>query len=1272
MSFPLPYQKRGIYLTRISILIIFLAVSSASYAQAPGGVSSGLNVWLKADAGVSSTTNGALLSFWNDQSVNGNNATQVIANSRPQYFSNRINGNPVVQTASSKYFDVNLNGINAQNYTIFTVTKRQSGNNFQHIIGVRQTGAYVGLGLGYSGSSLIRFFQYGNSVSLACTSFAGAAEIPTILSAQFDINVGKKVWFIKDGIELTRAGNTKTHYPATGSGSIGRGNDNYGFIGQIAEVIVYNRVLTDAEKKQVHTYLSVKYGLNVPLAQHQFFNDPAYTGDIFGIGKNVASQGLNQTNSRSVNADDIMSISNPSAMHDGDYMIVGNNDATTAFATYSGSNCAISELMTRRWKSKVINTPGTVTVNFDMTGVVGFSGDKLMLIVDANNNGFDDDVPLVGTYSAPNFTVDNVSIADGVTMTVAHGQNIWYAVASGNTSGAVWSSSPTGSPQVLSSFCHRTSLMVKTGITITNDWPSFTCKDFTVSLGAIWNASSGTINIEGIMTVDGTFNAQTSTIMMNGTNAQSIRGTGISNVYNLTVNNASGVSIPLGSGGVRARNIVSVLSGTLNTNGGLILISDVASTGMISSLTSGSVIGNVTTQRFFNAQVAGWVNLSCAAQGRTVQDWNDNIITTGFVGSDYPPPYSFNNVHHYNETSAGPINTGYIGATNVTNPLTQSRGYMVYMNAGIMNLDVTGSIYSGDQTMPVTYTNTGSVAADGWNLLGNPYPCAIDWNSASWTKTNISNAVYVWNAKLGQYASYVGGVSTNGGSATIPSSQSFFVTANGSNPSLILRENCKTTTQGVFKSLDSDDAVFTLHIANETFSDETSFARNNQGTLHFESEIDAYKMRSPLTEVPYMASISEDGDDLSINSFANFNQEAIIPLRIEVGTTGDYTISHSGFASFANGACIVLEDLLTGAVYPLNAYDEIDLSLQAGSANLRFQLRIGATNLASVTSAGCQGRENGTATIQINNEVPVNVTWMNGQGESILNTIDATMSAGIENLAPGTYYAIIENNGSCGTTQADFVILSDDPLFSNSIITPASCMEEEDGGIALNVMGGTAPYDITWSNGMKDVVLEDVEGGLYTAFVVDAKGCAGSFDFKIPVNSTLTSNFETIADTYELKNGSVLVDFYNTSENAIEYTWTFGDATVITTESNPAHLFNKKGVYEVTLMATNEDCVVYTTKSIKIAGSSENSVGLASEMIGTLTDNGVQIMFFFDQQRMLQINAYNVLGQQLIETIKGVYERQNITFSDRRYAANALIEVVDLKTGERALLRMGI
>lgn len=1255
------------------VLFIWTLFSAAlaSTAQSPGGVSAGLEIWLKADAGTSSTVDNAYLDSWADQSSNGNNATQATVSAKPQYQANQINGNPVVKTTGPRYFNVDLSGIDNIDYTIFTVTKRQSGNNFQHIIGVQQGGSYVGLCLGYSGSSLIRYFQYGNIASLGCTAYSASTEVPTILAAQFTAAAGKKVWHIRDGVMNSRNGTNKSHYSMIGQGRIGRGNDNYGFNGQIAEVIVYNRSLSDVEKRQVHTYLAVKYGMSVPLSEHLYYDDPTYVNDIFGVGRDMATSGLNQLSSSSVNSDDILEVRSPSSIDDGEYLICGNDNGTVGFGAYGGSNCSLTQILGRKWKFQSTGDPGSVTLRFDMTGIAGYNSDQLLLLIDDEGDGFDDETPIQGSFAAPYFDITNVTIPDGAIVTIADGYKTLYAVASGNTSDAIWSTTPAGVPHTVASICSGTDVVINTGVTVNNDWASFGTRDFTINLGGIFNASTGDITVEGDLTINGTFNAQTSSIEMSGNVEQNIDGLSITNVYDLTINNAQGVVVGVGAGGVRARNMVNVTSGTLTTNGRFTLISDVASTGMITSLATGSVHGNVTVQRYHAASAQGWVNLSSPVMSKTLQDWNDDLVTTGFTGSDYPL-YSFNSIQSYTESTAGDINAGYTGATNITNVIQSGKGYFVFMNAGVLNLDVDGTIHSGDISLPVTYTNNGNAAADGWNLVGNPYPCTIDWNSASWTKTNINNAVYVWNAATGQYASYVGGVSSNGGSRYIAPSQSFFVVANAAAPVLTITENCKAAQQSTFKSTELTEGMFTLSIAGEQYSDETTIARNPQASVMFETEFDAYKLRSPLTEAPYIATICESGEDLSINVLSELTHEMIIPVRMEVGTTGTYTISHKGLASFANGACVVLEDLLTGNVYPLNLQDNIEITLEAGQEELRFQLHISGASVSAVTSAGCPGMENGSVVVTNNTENPADVIWMNAEGETILTTPDLIGSDEISGLAPGTYYVNIDQGTVCGTTTAEVFIEEDEAIYASSIVKPVSCLNDDDGGIAMNIAGGTAPYQILWSNGEVGVTLDALQTGEYVAFVTDAKGCQSQFSVHVPVNSKLNVGFETLNDHFELMNGAAEVNFFNTSEGGHTYLWNFGDATQINTDENPSHLYNNKGVYEVTLKVADDDCESVFTKTIHIANPKDDGSGLGSELIGTLTDQGVQMMFYFDHERTLSITAYNVLGQQLIEPIVGQYERQTITFSERRYAANALIEIIDINTGERALLRMGI
>jgi hypothetical protein len=1252
------------------IMLLFTAFAGIK-AQAPGGVSSGLQIWYKADAGTSTTTDNATMDFWNDSSPNGKTATQAINANKPFFQTNRINGHPAVRTSTARFMVGDFSGIDNQNYTIFTVSWRQAGGSFNNLVGVQFTGDYNGLSFGYAGSGLIRHIHYGNWSNLACAPYNAGTEIPAILSTQFGQTSGKRTWRINDGIMTSGTNSNLSQYAQGGNGRIGRGNSNFGFNGLISEVIIYNRVLTNDEKRNVHTYLSVKYGLSIPGAEHLHYNETAYAHDVFGIGRSLASQGLNQQVSNSVSQDDILELRDATSLNDGDYLICGNNNGANSFAAYGGADCSVLTILNRRWKARRVNDPGNITMRFDMSGIVGFNPDDLVLLIDEEGNGFDDDDKLSGTYTAPFFTVSGVNVSDQSVFTIATARRHWYAVVSGNASGAVWATTPTGFPQAITTICAGTNVTINTGVTINNNWPSFSCKDFEVKIGGIWNAGNGTMNVKGNVTILGNFNAQSSTVILDGTTAQTIGGTGFFNTYNLTINNAAGVNINAAGGGVLSRNLVNINQGNLQTNGKLTLVSDAGSTGMILPLISGTITGNVTVQRYHNAAAQGWVNLSCPIQSKTIQDWNDDLMTTGFAGSDFPPPYTFNNVQFYNETVSGGINTGFVGVTNVTNPIIQGRGYFVFMNAGIMNLDVDGQINSGNLNLPVSYTNTGNPAADGWSLLGNPYPCTIDWNALAWNKVNINNAVYVWNAAIGQYASYVGGIGTNGGSRYIPSSQSFFVVANAPGASLGLTENCKSANQGAFKNGEIVQGALTLELNNGVYQDETTLVISETGSLLFDQEFDAYKIKSPLTEVPYLSTISADGYDLSINTVSGINESVVIPLRIEVGVSGTYAFSHRGLDSFANGACIVLEDLLTGNVYALNENVEIMLALEAGSTTLRFQLRIGGTALSEITSSGCPGMENGTASVRIEDQGGVDVTWLNDEGDVISYTKEATISDEVMNLAPGLYEVLISGNGACSATSAMFEILSSDPIISNAVIIPASCDNEMDGAIVLNPLGGNAPYEIIWSNGETATGIDELERGEYVAFISDSKGCQQEFTFEVGVSNKLQAEFETMYDEYEMMNGAVMVDFYNSGSEASTYTWNFGDNTLPAQDENPSHLFNKRGKYDVTLTVSDEDCVSQYTRSITIVNPDEEGNSFSSEIIGTMTDEGVQLMFFFGEERRIQINAYNVLGQQLIQPIVGNYERQMIRFSDRRYAANALVEVIDLDTGERALMRMG-
>ena len=1245
-------------------------LASVGLSQSPGGVSSGLTVWLKPDA-IAPVADGTGIASWNDASGLANTAAQTTVAARPQYYNNVFNGHGAIRTSSTRFFTIDFSEINDTNYTIITVNKRLAASG--GVVGLNGATSSTGLAIGYAGSTLMRHSQYANWVNTVVEGYSATTELPTIMAGQFDELVGKRSWRVRDGVSTSRSGTNKTHYSLPGNGRIGRGMANDGFTGYIAEVIVYNRVLSAAELKSVHTYLSVKYGLSVPMADHSYPVDAMYQNDLFGIGYDSGSA-LNQIASESAGLDDVLRISNPSSVNNGDYLICGNDAGPVSFESHVGSDCAVNSIMARDWKFRHVGDFGSVDLRFDLTGVMGFTASELHLLIDLDGDGYDDETPIEGTYSAPYFTAAGVTVPTGAVATVCTVRANYYAVLSGLTSGAIWSDTPGGAPGFLNTTCAGLSLTVTSGKVVNNDWATLTCNNLMVEAASTFNAGamlSQNINVVGNITVNGVWNNQNCTLNMEGTSAQAIAGTGYLKVQNWNVINATGVNIQ-GLGVILYGNMGVTDGGVLNTNNKLTLWSDINGTGEIQSLSAGTINGEVFVKRYRPAATGGWVNMSSSLQAATIQDWNDNLVLTGFTGADYfdpaIPAYAFNSFIHYDESLPGGKDLGYVGATNVTDALVPGAGYMVYMPTGARTVDARGTINQGTMFLPVTFTSNGTGA--GWNMVGNPYPATIDWDAESWTKTNMNDAVYVYRSNINQYAAYVNGVATNGGSELIAPGQSFFVEANAAAPVLAITEECKSKSSGTFRSAEMNPQYLSIRMGMGEWQDETVLIKNESSTKAFDREFDAKKLRSPMQQAPYMATVDVNGEDLSINSIRSSNEEMIIPIRIEAGVSGVYTMELTGLSDFAKGACITLENVFTHTSYVLNEGTPIELPLEAGDRTIRYQLRVSAVSLGEVTDAGCATTQGGSAYVLL----PVNtasvVEWVNESNTVFATTAPVDGIARVSDLASGNYSARITNNGACGVTAIDFEVLQLNKLGASAVVLPSTCEKTDDGGVSISISGGQAPYSILWNSGAEGQTIENVRAGIYSARVVDSNGCEGNFHFELQTASNLFSKFEVSDEQVEMENGKANIEFTNGSENAESFAWNFGDGSEVSADENPTHAYLSAGNYLVMLVASYETCEAVSTRTIYVVDESHTEE-FASRVLGALTDRGVQLSFFFDEFKTIRINVYNVLGQQLIEPIIGQFGNETITFGDRRYAANALIEVTDVATGEKTLIRMG-
>jgi hypothetical protein len=570
------------------------------------------------------------------------------------------------------------------------------------------------------------------------------------------------------------------------------------------------------------------------------------------------------------------------------------------------------------------NISGTTSICGNLSG----ASSAATMVVGANT------INLTGNYSGTSnisFTSGTLNIAGNWTNsgTFASGTGLVnYNGAGSQTIGAATyynlTSSNTGARTLASAgtifignvFTPGTNVYTVTGSTVEfNSAGSQTIPAFNYNNLISSNTGARTLASSGIVGVAGNFVPSTnvytitgSTVEFNGSGAQSA-GAFIFN--NLNVNKSGGtVSI---TGAQQLNNTMTITSGNYNTTGGSLTFNSTASTtARLAPVVSGGITGNIIMRRFIPGGQTGWAFLGTPVSGATIADWTSpwpvsGFPTSGFTGSTGSAGGSFISIYWYDETAPGGLSQGYMPATNVTNSLVNGRGYWVYLGTGAVttadiNIQTNGTPFIGVKDLGVTYTTSGGgVNADGWNLVANPYPSAIDWDSPSWFKSNLENAVYVWNADAAAMATYIGGVGVNGGSRFIASSQAFQVKATTTSPSLIASENVKVANQPTFlrqNSVSNENETLlriSLSKPGTTRSDETVIRFNENAIEGFNENLEASKYYSFIEDAVNIATL-RGTNEFTISALSTLENSTEIPVKVKVQPNGTYTLNFAGLS----------------------------------------------------------------------------------------------------------------------------------------------------------------------------------------------------------------------------------------------------------------------------------------------------------------------------------------------------------------------------------------
>ncbi|NNE55876.1 MAG: hypothetical protein HKN32_07645, partial [Flavobacteriales bacterium] len=495
----------------------------------------------------------------------------------------------------------------------------------------------------------------------------------------------------------------------------------------------------------------------------------------------------------------------------------------------------------------------------------------------------------------------------------------YYSVASGNASGAIWDTDPAG-PGALATFDCTSDFIIQSGHVVNNDLGNFSLRDLTIQGGGTFDLAAGgnTMSVCGDLIVDGTFLPNDSRVSFVGTASQTLGGTTNVEYFDMQLDNSAGLML---TSDQRIVGALDLQNGTFDVNGqNWTFASYAGATGRFMKIQpAASFSGSATMQNYASGGTQGWRMMGMTTAGDLTQ-WDDDIPTTGFPNSQWPF-FGFTSILSYDETLISPAHydSGFVEPADISEAVLAGNARFAFFN-GPVTLDNVGVPFTGPITTSPTWTNSATVPFnDGWNLVANSYQATIDWDAAAgWTKTNLDASIYAWDNDLQQWATYTsGGASVNGGSRYLAPHQGFWIKANAAAPQFSYNMDviADQYVEYIRETEEFTPTMMKISIFGNDYSDETALVLADGASSGLDNQFDGLKLRSENPDVPTIFTLTEDDEEwveTSIHSRETLEAGTTIPMHIVAPFPGEYVISFDDYSAIDFGACLTVEDLITG------------------------------------------------------------------------------------------------------------------------------------------------------------------------------------------------------------------------------------------------------------------------------------------------------------------------------------------------------------------------
>ena len=358
------------------------------------------------------------------------------------------------------------------------------------------------------------------------------------------------------------------------------------------------------------------------------------------------------------------------------------------------------------------------------------------------------------------------------------------------------------------------------------------------------------------------------------------------------------------------------IDGTLTNNAtasDFTIESDAISTGSLLNTTGGVAATVKCYVSQYTSNSDGWHLVSCPLSGV-------DIASSDWTIGDY-------DMYRYDEATNYWLNQKDAGNSALFGNYILGVGYLYAKLANVTNR-FEGTLNAADVT--VSGLTKDAAQGDGWHVLGNPFPSALDW-STGWTLSNIGGTAKVLKADGTGYRDLSAG-------DDIPTNQGFWVQVSTAPGSVTIPVSaCVHSSQAYSaKSTLVDDMTLRLFL-DATRNVEYRIKFNTSATDAFDWAYDSHFLAPWGADVPKLYSQVGLDEFVSTNTF-NFTGNKSIPLGIEVTSAATFPFMADGVESFSNDVSIILEDTENSMYYDLRQQNTVNVEVLPTDAFGRYVL----------------------------------------------------------------------------------------------------------------------------------------------------------------------------------------------------------------------------------------------------------------------------------------------------------------------------------------------